>query len=274
MTGSIDLARRIEAAETRLSLEMADVSRRSEPDTAFSLRVGSGAAVYCGPGAPMTKVIGVAIAEPLTDQDIDRVEEAYAPTGENPAWEIATLGDFSSIRRLEDRGYRLQRVELVLGRDLSRTPLIDPVPSDIRIERGHDDEWARISVEGFAAAETVEGRDVPGEQYDRSILERVVQQFAGIAEVRRYVAFLHGSAAGAAAARVDHGIYQLCGAATLPAFRRRGVQSALLSARLADARAAHCDLIVVVVEPGSRSQANVQRRGFVPLYSRLVLARP
>jgi ribosomal protein S18 acetylase RimI-like enzyme len=273
MTGSIELAERIEAAEARLSLEMADVSRRTGTDGAFSMRVGSGAAVYCGPGAPMTKVIGVGIAEPITDEDIDRVEDAYAATGEHPGWEIATLGDFPSIRRLEGRGYRLQRIEMVLGRDLSRSTLIDPVPADIRIERGHDDEWARISVAGFAAAETVAGRDAPGEQYDSSMLERVVRQFAGIDEVRRYVAFLHGDPAGAAAARVDTGVYQLCGAATLPVFRRRGVQSALLSARLAEGRAANCDLTVVTVEPGSRSQANVQRRGFVPLYSRLVLAR-
>ena len=273
MTGSIEMARRIEAAETRLSLEMVDVSRRNGTDGVFCLRVGSGAAVYCGPGAPMTKVIGVGIAESLTDEDIDRVEEAYAPTGEHPGWEMATLGDFPSIRRLESRGYRLQRIEMVLGRDLLRATLIDPVPADIRIERGHDEEWARISIAGFSAAETVEGRDVPGEQYDSSILERVVQQFADIHEVRRYVAFLHGVPAGAAGARVDGGVYQLCGAATLPAFRRRGVQSALLSARLAEARAENCDLTVVTVEPGSRSQANVQRRGFTPLYSRLVLAR-
>jgi hypothetical protein len=273
MTGSIEMARRIEAAETRLSLEMGEVSRRSGTDGAFALRVGSGAAVYCGPGAPMTKVIGVAIAEPLTDEVIDQVEQAFAPTGENPGWEIATFGDYASIRRLEGRGYRLQRIETVLGRDLTRASLIDPVPADIRIERGHDEEWARISVAGFSAAETVEGRDVPGEQYDSSILEKVVQQFAGIELVRRYVAFLHGQPAGAAAARVDAGVFQLCGAATLPVFRRRGEQTAMLCARLAEARAANCDLTVVTVEPGSRSQANIQRRGFVPLYSRLVMAR-
>ena len=41
----------------------------------------------------------------------------------------------------------------------------------------------------------------------------------------------------------------------------------------ADARTEACDLAVVTVEPGSPSQANVQRRVFSPLYSRLVLAR-
>jgi len=66
----------------------------------------------------------------------------------------------------------------------------------------------------------------------------------------------------------------LCGAGTVPASRRRGVQSALLSARLAEARAKGCDLAVVTTQPGSKSQENVQRAGFELLYSRAVLVKP
>ncbi len=273
MIGTIELARRIEAAETRLSVAMADVTCAGGDPTAFALRVGSGVAVYCGPRAPMTKVIGLGIAEPITDADIDRVEAAYGPTGEHPGWEVASLGDFASIRRLEARSYRLQRIELVLGRDLSRPTLIDPPPSDIKVTRGTEEQWSRIAVAGFGAAETVAGRDAPAELYDESTLERVVRQLAGVPDVRHYVGFVNGVAAGAASGRVDAGVFQLCGAATLPEYRRLGVQSALLGARLADARAESCDLAVVTVEPGSRSQANVQRRLFAPLYSRLVYAK-
>jgi GNAT superfamily N-acetyltransferase len=58
-----------------------------------------------------------------------------------------------------------------------------------------------------------------------------------------------------------------------PAFRRRGVQSALLAARVADATAAGCDLAAVTAQPGSPSHRNVQRRGFDLLYTRAVLIR-
>lgn len=272
MIGTVALAERIEAAETRLSLAMLAVTQRHGDASAFSVPVGRGAAVYCGPGAPMTKVIGVGIGAPLEVADIDRVEAAFAPTGELPGWEVATLADLGAVRLLEARGYGLQRIEMVLGCDI---PALLPqvLPDGIHVVQGRDDDWAHIAVAGFAAAETVEGRDAPAESYDTSVLERVVAQFAGVPEVRRYVALLAGEAAGAASARVDGDLYQLCGAATLPTHRRRGVQSALLSSRLEDARAAGCTLAVVSVEPGSRSQANVQRRGFVPLYSRLVLAK-
>ena len=94
MTGSIGIARRIEAAETRLSLEMAEVSRGRGIDGVFSLRVGSGAAVYCGPGSPMTKVIGVAIAESLTDEDIDQVEQGFGRFSEQIADFKSTTKEF------------------------------------------------------------------------------------------------------------------------------------------------------------------------------------
>jgi len=72
---------------------------------------------------------------------------------------------------------------------------------------------------------------------------------------------------------LTEGIAQLTGAATAPAHRRRGVQTALLLARLTDAAAAGCDIAVVTTQPGSRSQRNVQRRGFDLLYTRAVLVK-
>ena len=73
--------------------------------------------------------------------------------------------------------------------------------------------------------------------------------------------------------RLFEGVAQLCGAATLPAHRRRGVQSALLDARLAIAGQSGCDVAVVTTQPGSKSQENVQRRGFELLYTRAILVR-
>jgi hypothetical protein len=69
------------------------------------------------------------------------------------------------------------------------------------------------------------------------------------------------------------GVAQFIGTATAPAHRRRGVQTALLSARLADAAAAGCDFAVITTQPGSKSQQNAQRRGFDLLYTRAVLCR-
>ena len=89
----------------------------------------------------------------------------------------------------------------------------------------------------------------------------------------RYAALRDGVLAGGAGLRIADGVAQLAGAATAPAHRRHGVQTALLSARLADAAAAGCDVAVIVTQPGSKSQQNAQRRGFDLLYTRAVLVK-
>lgn len=89
----------------------------------------------------------------------------------------------------------------------------------------------------------------------------------------RYLARRGGAVAGGASLRVGDGVAQLCGAATLPGHRRRGVQTALLLSRLDRAREAGCDVAVVTTQPGSKSMENVQRQGFQLLYVRAVLVR-
>ena len=91
---------------------------------------------------------------------------------------------------------------------------------------------------------------------------------------RGYIARIGGAIVGGAALRLDDGVAQFSGAATLSAFRRRGVQTALLRARLAEAAQAGCDLGVVVTQPASKSQQNAQREGFSLLYARQLLVKP
>ena len=87
------------------------------------------------------------------------------------------------------------------------------------------------------------------------------------------MALRDGVFAGGASFRPAGGVAQLTGAATAPRHRRRGVHTALLSARLADAAAVGCDVAVITTQPGSRSQQNVQHQGFDLLYTRAVLVR-
>ncbi len=104
-------------------------------------------------------------------------------------------------------------------------------------------------------------------------MDRTVGEMATASGFARYLAYRDGAVAGGASLRVCDGVAQLCGAATMPAHRRRGVQTALLAARLADAARQGCDIAVVTTQPGSKSQQNVQRQGFEPLYTRAILVR-
>jgi GNAT superfamily N-acetyltransferase len=177
---------------------------------------------------------------------------------------------------LAPRGYRFAGCENVLGLPLADR-LSQPMPAGVEVaESGMDEfaEWLDAVVTGFAHPDD---QGVPSdEQFPREMMERVMGDFAGAPGFSRYLARRNGrngEIAGGASLRMDGGVALLCGAATLPAHRRRGVQTALLLSRLDLAREAGCDVAVVTTQPGSKSQENVQRQGFQLLYTRAVLVR-
>ena len=65
----------------------------------------------------------------------------------------------------------------------------------------------------------------------------------------------------------------LFGAATLPEFRGRGIQTALLTNRLRLAQNAGCDLAVTLTMPGTTSQRNAERAGFKTAYTKVVVVK-
>jgi len=72
-------------------------------------------------------------------------------------------------------------------------------------------------------------------------------------------AFLEGAPVGGGTAVLLDDVAFFVGASTLPAFRRRGAQSALLAARLRHALAQGCAWATITTVPGSDSQRNVER---------------
>ena len=133
------------------------------------------------------------------------------------------------------------------------------------------DAWLDVIAAGFASPDT---QGVPThEEFSRDVLDRAVGDMAEASGFARYLAHRHGAVGDGSSPRVCENVAQLCGAATAPAHRRRGVQGALLAARLADAARQGCAVAIVTAQPDSRSQRNVQRQGFEPLYTRAILVR-
>jgi len=124
----------------------------------------------------------------------------------------------------------------------------------------------------FAHADTFDGPP-SHEQFSRDVVEQAMMDWARIDGSVGYLAYLDGVTAGAGTLRLDSGLAQLSGAATVPEYRRRGIQTMLLRARLVDAARNGCDLAVVTTQPASKSQENVQRAGFSLLYPRAILVR-
>ena len=89
-----------------------------------------------------------------------------------------------------------------------------------------------------------------------------------------FLARIAGRPAGAGGIGLCKDAAKLFGAATLPEFRRLGVQRALIAARFAWAVERGASLVAVTTEPGSPSQRNMERLGFKVAYTRLLLQRP
>lgn len=268
-----ELAARIERAEAQLIAEATEASRRRRADgSGFVIPVAGGVATFAEQDSPYNKVAGLGFGGLPDPAVLDEVERAFAGRGAAVQAELASLADPALVDRLTERGYRLAAFENVLGRDLSAGFRPVEVPG-IEVRRSGPDEldaWVELVTDAGAHPDT---QGIPMEEFPRDVLERAERDSAAINGIRRYVALRHGQPAGGASFRVAAGIAQLTGAGTVPAHRRNGVQTALLAARLADATAEGCDVAVVTTQPGSKSQQNVQRRGFDLLYTRAVLLK-
>lgn len=269
---STDLAERIERVETQLIIAATEAARRRGGADAFVIPVAGGAACYAEDGSPMNKVVGLGFSGEPSSDALDEIEQAFAARGTATQVELATLADPAISATLTSRGYQLVSFENVLGRSL-QGDLQQATPPGVEIRLARPDEfdvWLDVVVDGFAQPDT-EG--VPShEDFPREVVERAERDIEQ-AGATPYLAYRDGIVAGGASMRMSEGVAQLAGAATAPAHRRRGVQTALLSARLADAARAGCDIATVTTQPGSKSQQNVQRRGFELLYARAVLVK-
>ncbi len=275
MFASVELAARIDRAETRLTDAVVRAVMAAAPAVrAFVEPIAGGVAAYAGPGSPMSKMIGIGFEHAPDAERLEAIEALFAERAAPLQAEVATLARPETCVVLTRRGYVLQNFENVSGRPIVEADRNPPRASGMRLELMTDaqvDAWVDAAITGFQHPDAA-GVSAP-ELPPREALEVALRPFATAPGFHRYCAWIDGAAAGVATLRIDDGIAQLCGATTLPPFRRRGVQAALLQRRLADSADVGCDLAVLTTQPGSTSQANGLRQGFALLYARAVLVK-
>lgn len=269
-----DLAARIDRAEGRLCAGIARAVHHADPTAGSAvLDLAGGVAVFAGPGSPTNKLIGVGFDGLPTVDALDAVERVFAAHHAPLQAEIATLADARLHALLVARDYRSQGFENVLGCALDAGTRADPSAGIAVTAVAESDlaRWIDVVVDAFAAPDVggVGGNTVPPSDE----LRRWMSLTMRVPGFECMTARIDGTIAGGAALRIDGDIAQFCGAATLPAFRRRGVQTALLRWRLAHAAARGCRVAVVTTQPASKSQQNVEREGFALLYARQLLVK-
>ena len=264
----LDLARRVEMAEANAGRECAEACHRLHPDYPVALQeIAGGVAVFAGVDSPVTQAIGVGLRGPVSGGELDALGEFFHSRNAPAAVELCPLVEMSLYQKFAARNYRLLEVSNVLLLDgLASARISEKSPPGVTVRAATPDEsklWTITVAQGFA-------EQFPVTQPILDVMEGSCYRATACC----FLAFANGEVAGGAAVSVDRGVCGLFGASTLPAFRRKGVQSALLATRLAWAREKGCDLAVSIAQPGSVSHRNIERSGFRVAYTRTKLILP
>ena len=217
-------------------------------------------AVFDGLSSPVTQSFGLGLFEPLSPAALDRIEAFFLDRGAIVLHEVSPHAGIATLDLLCSRGYRPSELSSVLQRPVER-PAAKTHPDGITVRVAGVEEteiWVQINARGW-------GHDDPG-------LMDFLREFGPVAFAREhtvnFIAELDGQPGAAGGLSLHEGVALFSGAATLPEMRRRGLQAALLEARMRYAFDHGYELAMMVTEAGSQSQRNAERKGFHIAYTR------
>ncbi len=275
LQATVALARRVERAEIDFVAAIVGAGQQGGADR---LEIGGGCALYREPGSPLNKVLALGVGVPVTDADLDALEAFYRVRRCAAQIELCPLAAVDLPARLAARGFVLRAFENELARSTAGLADDPRVRSHLAgdgirvaiVEGGREQDWLDVVAVGFAAGESSSGPAEPVAGTTDSV-RQVMRSFLH-PDVRLFAAWAGEEAAGGAGSYVHQQALGIFGTATVPRFRRRGIQGAIVAAALLDG-APKADIAMATTEPGSTSQRTFERLGFQVLYTRAILIK-
>lgn len=255
------LSRRLEQTEGYAGLQFAIARLNSDPDCKADFLQHAGTiAVFDGPDSPITQSFGLGLSEEFTAESLNTIEAFFRSRGASPTHEVSPFAGAATLAMLCQRGYTPIEISSVLHRTIDAPA--SPIAANIHvrlINPGEEKLWAGVSAKGWS------------HEYPELALS--VEQFGALAALSQatscFLAEWEGTPAAAGVLILHEGVALFGGAATVFEYRRKGLQSALLNARMRYAVDAGCNLAMMVTEAGSNSQRNSERQGFRIAYTRM-----
>ncbi|WNG40963.1 GNAT family N-acetyltransferase [Archangium violaceum] len=253
------LARRIENAQAEQIDRTPFPARQGVP----SLRVAGGRAIFLGVRSPYSAAIGVGLEGMVGTADLERIEELLSRGGGAVRIELNPFCEPSLSAKLGARGYRVERFLQVWWRTPSPVPPAPPGVEVRPIRPGEERRWAELFFRAYL------GRPAGSEQELSGGL--------GLVDTEGNTCFFalqDGEARGVGVVSATEGVALLSADGVAPPFRGRGIQLALIRARMAWAAERGCDVVTASTEPLTASQRNYEKAGFCCAYPKLVMMRP
>jgi ribosomal protein S18 acetylase RimI-like enzyme len=260
-------ARRLEAAEGVPQVHYAKLYQKLYPEVgAAAEEICGGGMVFAGVGSPVGRTIGIGLDGPVSAAELDRVEQFYRSRKASSQVDVCPLTDPGLLEMLKARGYVMAELNNVMYRR-RRKRRIPELAGEIMIRpgtRAQADVFADIIARSF----------FPQGNPPKELHQWITPMFE-FSRVITFLACVEGKPVASAAGLIipEYKIFALFGDATLPEFRGRGIQRALIEARLANGLESGIDVAVVVTQGGSTSQRNYERAGFKVAYSKATLVK-
>jgi GNAT superfamily N-acetyltransferase len=258
----LSLARRLERAEATANARFVEAHARLVPGSGAQwIEVAGAYAMFDGVSSPCTQTFGLGLFQMPTAADMDKIEAFFQDRQALVLHEVSPLAAPALLPLLNSRGYH--PIELSNAMYLPLSERIAPAAHEsegmqVHLAAAHEhDLWARTSAEGWR--EFTEVADLMSE------LARVIATAEGCSP---FLVELQGHPIATGALTIHDRVALFAGASTIPEWRRRGAQQALLESRFQHATQVGCDLAMIVTAPGSASQRNAERQGFRIAYTR------
>lgn len=257
-----ETAYRLELCHAMRSYYYAEAYSRLRPEAPVEMvQLGGGVVMYRSPGSDLNRAMALGFSPEDALRVIEQVEDYYRQRGEPACFEVSPLAERAFFKTLCRRGYQLDGFLNVLAcRIPSQVAEIAPPPGVVvrRVAPEEGERWIETVAKGWEEV---------GLTWQDELEFTAPNFYSRIAEC--YLAWVDGEPAGGGGMYAYQGAVELGSASTRPAFRRRGVQTALLLRRLHDAQAAGYDLALATTRPGSDSQRNLERIGMRVAYTKV-----
>ena len=260
-------ARRLESCEEMPQVMYARVFQKTRPDIgAAEEEVCGGHMIFAGLGSPIGRATGAGLDRPFTAADLDRIEQFYHAHKAPSQVDLCPMHEPAVFELFKERGYGIAELNNVLFRKLDARESFPSSPAGCEIRPSRLDE-------AETAGAVVENAFFP--EGAPEAFRGLIAPFYQIEGALPFVASVDGKllACGTGLVIPQHKVFALCGAGTLADYRGRGLQTALLRARMAAAVHAGCEYAVVVTQGGSSSQRNAERIGFRVAYSKVTVIK-
>ncbi|MFZ0640542.1 MAG: GNAT family N-acetyltransferase [Candidatus Acidiferrales bacterium] len=270
----LNLVRRMEMAEARIGESLvASMEQRMPEFPAASERIAGGIATFTGVDSPISQVIAAGLDGDVTEAELNRLEEFFKTRGAPVILELSSFAAPSFVEMLNRRRYTIVEFSHVLFRKCERSEEFSTPPHEIAIREVRARVRAEVPVEDAKLYTDTVAKGFAELLAPTQELLDVVEGFCYDPHGRCFLAAINGDPVGGGAAALFDGIGTLGGASVLPGFRRRGVQSALIAARMKWLAKQNCEWFVTVTQPGSASHRNMERFGFRLAYTRTKVIR-